>query len=150
MLSLAVKLKNSYMLLSPPPLPPPKRQKSKRKQNKTQPLSNLTCFCCDERCANEQWNIIDTKCSPLPLLYTLIKVVNSKDIYCCARLKLCGRNSKSFCHACLHSFFRVVWGKYGKQIHFNIQKKLPRVGSRARVIYIELGFPGTNIDPQLG
>ena len=71
---------------------------------------------------------LSRKCSPLPLLYTLIKVVNSKDIYCCARLKLCGRNSKSFCHACLHSFFRVVWGKYGKQIHFNIQKKLPRVG----------------------
>ena len=28
---------------------------------------------------------------------------------------------------------------------FNIQKKMPRIGSRARVIYIELGFPGTNI-----
>ena len=39
------------------------------------------------------------KCSPLPLHYTLIKVVNSKGImiYCCARLKLCGKNSKSFC-----------------------------------------------------
>ena len=39
------------------------------------------------------------KCSPLPLLYTLIKVLNSKGImiYCCARLKLCSRNSKSFC-----------------------------------------------------
>ena len=55
------------------------------------------------------------KCSPLPLLYTLIKEVNSKDIYCCARLKLCSRNSKSFCHSqCLSSFIlpcsmRQIW-----------------------------------------
>ena len=34
--------------------------------------------------------------------------------------------------------------------YFNIQKKMPRVGPRARVTYIELGFSGTNIDPQLG
>ena len=49
-----------------------------------------------------------------------------------------------------YSFSRVGGGKHSKQIHFNIQKKMPRVGPRARVVYIELGFPGTNIDQQLG
>ena len=86
---------------SPPP--PKKKTKTKRKQNKIQLPSNMRYFwivyrfCCDKRCKNEQCNIIDTKCSPLPLLYTLIEVLNSKGIMICARLKLCGGNSKSFC-----------------------------------------------------
>ena len=88
------------MLLPPPPR---KKTKTKRKQNKTQLLSNLRYFwivyrfCCDKWCKNEQWNIIDTKMLSTTIALYFNRVLNSKDIYCCARLKLCGRNSKSFC-----------------------------------------------------
>ena len=57
MLSPAVQLQKQ---LDAAPPPPKKRQKPKRKQNKIQPLYNLS-FCCDKRCENEQWNITDTK-----------------------------------------------------------------------------------------
>ena len=104
---LAVKSKQQFDLsstLSPKMLfsPPPKK-KSKTKQNKIQSLSNLRYFwiayrlCYDERCENEQCNIIDTKMLSTTIALYFNRVLNSKDIYCCARLKLCGRNSKSFC-----------------------------------------------------
>ena len=60
------------------------------------------------------------------------------------------QNQSVTAKACPYLFFCVEWGKCRKQMLFNIQKKMPRIGSRTRVIYIELGFPGTNIDQQLG
>ena len=83
--------------------PHPQKKNSKAKQNKIQSLSNLRYFwiayrlCYDERCENEQCNIIDTKMLSTTIALYFNRVLNSKDIYCCARLKLCGRNSKSFC-----------------------------------------------------
>ena len=79
--------------------PPPKKDKN-QKESKTKFSHFITWASAAISDARMNNGIsLTRKCSPLLLLYTLIKVLNSKDIYCCARLKLCGRNSKSFCHS---------------------------------------------------